>query len=142
MSGGNAGMADRTIAAFVAGSAYPVVFVPFTYLGVASLLRPESGFVYQAVVWFFPLSMGLWNVLFVANHERLAGLSLSSRYWLAGIVLGIIFPLVGNATGVPGKLFGLEWPRGLVMVPIAMLGYGLVWRFLTRWMNRLAGLTD
>lgn len=141
MSAGGTSMAGRAMAAFVAGSGYPVVFVPFTYLGVASLLRPESGFLYQAVVWFFPISMGLWNVLFVQNHERLAGLSLSARYWLAGIVLGIIFPVVGNATGVPAKLFGLEGPEGLAMIPIAMLGYGLIWRFPTRWMNRLMGLT-
>lgn len=125
--------------AFLAGSAYPVLFFPFALLSLSSMARPESEFSLGSVIWFFPWAMGLWNVLFLRVRPRLPG-TWKTQYWLWGILLGTLFPIVGNLNNVPGKLWGLEFPYGLAVIPAGMLAYGLVWRYAVRFLNRVVGV--
>jgi len=126
--------------AFLAGSSFPVVLTPFTYLGISSLLNPNSGFAFQYVVWIFPLIMGTWNVLFLGWSRKRFVESRTQAYWIGGVTLGILLPVLGNITGTPQRLFGLEGAKGLIMIPIAMVGYGLVWRYVVKWVNTILGL--
>ncbi len=127
--------------AFIAGSAYPVVFFPFALLSLSSWAKPDSGFSMESVVWFFPWAMGFWNVLFVKLRSRIP-LSEKGRYWVWGILLGVIFPTIGNLSGAPAKLWGLPFPFGLLVIPLGVSAYALVWRYGVRAMNIIVGIDE
>ena len=134
--------APRPLLAFIAGSSFPALLVPFVVLGMAMLLRPEQGFPPQFLLWVMPVVMGLWNIGTVKYTPGLPGRGGFLSYFLAGGLLGLLFTIAGVATGAPGKLYGLTGHRAPLIMPIGILAHGLIWAVMVRWVNKLLGLTD
>ncbi len=136
-----ASSADGDVVAFVAGSAYPVVIVPFAYLGVAYHIHPEPELAYGLVPLFLPAVFGLANVAFVRWGRRLPGGSRGARLWVAGMIFGLGLTLYGTfVEDVPGRLFQWQGPWRYATLILAPLLYGLVWRYVIGGLNRRLGL--
>jgi len=132
--------ASRPVLAFIAGSSFVALLIPFLVLGVAMMLRPEQAFPPQFLLWVMPIVMGLWNVGLVKWADRLPGKGNARTHWLAGIVLGLLFTIVGVRTGSPGKLYNLHGQMAFAIMPIGMFAHGLIWGVMVRWTNRKLGL--
>lgn len=57
--------------AFVAGSSFPGVIIPLTYMGIATTLTPDSGLHYFSEVLSILILFGLLNILFISVRERI-----------------------------------------------------------------------
>ena len=132
---------DRDLLAFVAGSAYPVVIVPFTYLGLALRWHPAPELDYSLVPIVLPAVFGLANVAFVRWGRHLPGPTRAARLWQAGMLYGLALTLYGTfIEDIPGRLFRLEDGWRYATLVAAPLLYGLVWRTLIGTLNRRLGL--
>ena len=109
--------------AFIAGSSFPALLVPFIVLGIAMMVRPEQNFPPQFLLWFMPVIMGLWNMGVVKLTPRLPGKGSALTYWIAGVVIGLLFTIVGVSTGAPGKLYGLTGNKAPLIMPIGILAH-------------------
>ncbi|HFB55489.1 MAG TPA: hypothetical protein ENJ46_06145 [Hellea balneolensis] len=133
---------SRPLLAFIAGSSFPALLIPFIVLGVAMMLRPEQNFPPQFLLWVMPVVMGLWNMGVVKLTPKLPGKGNASTYWIAGIVIGLLFTIVGVSTGAPGRLYGLTGNKAPIIMPIGMLAHGFIWGVMVRWTNKKLGLLD
>jgi len=131
---------NKPILAFIAGSSFPALLIPFIVLGTAMMLRPEQGFPPQFLLWFMPPIMGIWNILLLKNIARLPGKGGVLTYWLAGGTLGLLFTIVGVSTGAPGRLYGLTGNLAPLIMPIGIVAHGFIWGVMVRWTNKQMGL--
>lgn len=125
--------------AFVIGSSFPVVIWPFFYLGVSSFRYPQANFSMDLVPVFLPFIFGFYNAL-ILGTKRIWFARASMNYYLgAGAIFGFGLSLYGNfAKDIPVDLFqfpdtGIQY----VVIPVAMLLYALVWRYIAGNLNRL-----
>jgi hypothetical protein len=126
---------NKYIRAFVAGSAFPIIVIPYTYIGLPLLLKPDSDITYQFDVWLVPILIGLLNVIFI-RYKNSWALSSVQKYWLFGAINGLFFSLLGTLlTNIPTDLFGLSDTTKFTMIPVAMILYGLIWRYIVRNIN-------
>jgi hypothetical protein len=134
--------ASRPLLAFIAGSSFPALLIPFIVLGTAMMLRPEQDFPPQFLLWVMPVIMGLWNMGVIKLTPKLPGKGSASTYWIAGIVIGLLFTIVGVSTGAPGRLYGLTGNKAPIIMPIGMLAHGFIWGVMVRWTNKKLGLLN
>jgi len=132
--------ASPSMLAFIAGSSFPALLIPFVVLGTAMLLRPEQNFPPQFLLWFMPVVMGFWNMLLVRLAPTLPGKGNAATHWLAGIALGLLFTIAGVSSGAPGKLYNLHGNMAFAIMPIGMFAHGFIWGMMVRWTNRKLGL--
>ncbi len=132
--------ANKTLLAFIAGSSFPAIAIPFFVLGTALLLRPEQAFPPQILLWGLPLIMGLWNIALLRFAPALPGKGNTLTHWLAGITIGLAFTSLGVSSGAPGKLYNLHGHLAFVMMPIGMFAHGFIWGVIVHWVNRKLGL--
>lgn len=133
---------SKPLIAFIAGSSFPALLIPFIVLGTAMMLRPEQGFPPQFLLWVMPVVMGLWNMGLVKLSPKLPGKGSALTYWLAGAVIGLLFTIVGVSTGAPGRLYGLTGDKAPLIMPIGILAHGFIWGVMVRWTNRKLGLLN
>ncbi len=125
--------------AFVIGSSYFILVWPFTYLSVATKLNPATTFDFTFVPLVLPLIFGVVNVLIVSVGSAILSRYIEMRYWLFGFVYGLGLSLYGNfGKDIPVGLFSLPdtWVQFLV-IPVAMILYGCVFRYVLLNLNRL-----
>ena len=130
-------MKNKYIRAFIAASSFPVIFIPFMYLGISITANPEAwfNFFYEAVS--VPILFGLINMLFVLVRDHIH-VSPTAKYWIWGAGHGLFFSLLWNFwLHVPEKLFLLSGPIQYITIPGAMILYACIWRFIVRPMNVL-----
>lgn len=125
----------KPLIAFISGSSFPALLIPFIVLGTAMMLRPEQGFPPQFLLWVMPVIMGLWNMGVVKLSPKLPGKGSALTYWVAGAVIGLLFTIAGVSTGAPGKLYGLTGDKAPLIMPI-----GIIWGVMVRWTNGKLGL--
>jgi len=132
------------IRAYMAGIAFPTVFVLciFAFFCVERFVYDVDLRLERIVV--FPLALvpnlwGVWNILYVAmrRHRRLP-------LGLHGALLPLL--LLPPALAVTAKLIP-ELPRFLpalfaLALPGLMVIYYLVWKYVVRFLNELAGVED
>ncbi|PHR54482.1 MAG: hypothetical protein COA47_15480 [Robiginitomaculum sp.] len=131
---------SKPLLAFVAGSSFVALLIPFVVLGLAMLLRPEQNFPPQFLLWVMPVVMGLWNVALVRVAPKLPGQGNALTHWLAGMALGLLFTIIGVSTGAPGKLYNLQGNMAYLIMPIGIIAHGLIWGVMVRWINRFLGV--
>jgi len=128
------------IRAFVAGSSFPAVVIPFLYLGIATTLNPEAGCHYFYEVMSVSILFGILNIIFYALSEHIPGTGVN-KYWLFGAGHGLFFSSLGNFwLDIPERLFLLSWPVQYLTIPTAIIVYACIWRFLLRPVNRMVGI--
>ena len=134
----------KYVKAFIAGLAFPATVFPILYSGV---YLGGQGEVRTVPVQFFPLFIplvfGLWNDLYFLIGKRCPVRDRNVRLWAHGGILGFLAAVFGVfVIGIPALLFnvtgGIQY-LPLVVVPIV---YGLIWRYVVKYLNDLVGLDD
>jgi hypothetical protein len=83
---------------------------------------------------------GLLNILFNKTKELLP-FSQTWKYWFFGSCHGLFFTILWNFwLHVPEKLFHLSGPTQYLTIPVAIILYASIWRFLVRPMNYIVGI--
>ncbi len=125
--------------AFVIGSSFPVVIWPFFYLGVSSYRYPEADFSMDLVPVSLPFIFGFYNALILATKRRWFAEASMNYYLATGAIFGFALSLYGNfGKNIPVDLFQFTDTRiQYIVIPVAMLLYALVWRYIAGNLNRL-----
>jgi hypothetical protein len=63
----------KQLKAFIAGSSFPVVLIPFLYLGISISMQPEAGFNFLNEALFIPTFFGVINILFIKFKNHIPG---------------------------------------------------------------------
>jgi len=128
--------------AYMAGAAAPTVLVLVAF-AVFLTVRPVNGTDFPAEkVMVFPLAVvpalwGLWNMLWVALHTR--------ARWPLGLH-GAIVPAFAVPLGFAAAQWnGVQFPVSvaqaiLIIAPLLMIIYYLVWKFVVGFLNGLLGI--
>lgn len=124
---------------FVAGTAYPVLFFPLTLLAISSWFNYPA-FEFRPIIWILPIILGLVNILFWEFYKYIPGKEYPAKLWITGIFLGVIFPTLGIANDIPHLLFKFPADQQFLVIPLGILFYGFIWRFIVGKMNELLGL--
>jgi hypothetical protein len=123
--------------AYMAGIVTPTIF----FLVIATVFYMWR-YVYDVPVpiervLIFPMAVvpnlwGLWNILFIASHER-THLSIGVHGALLPFVLGPLGILLTHALDFPAVPYaGRIFP---IAAPIALIAYYLVWKYLVSFFN-------
>jgi hypothetical protein len=123
--------------AYMAGIVTPTIF----FLVIATVFYMWR-YVYDVPVpvervLIFPMAVvpnlwGLWNVLFIASHER-THLSIGVHGALLPFVLGPLGILLTHALDFPAVPYAARiFP---IAAPIALIAYYLVWKYLVSFLN-------
>jgi hypothetical protein len=130
------------IRAYLAGIAVPTVFLLAVMTGYTVLRYVYNFPVPVERVIVFPMAVvpnlwGLWNILFVAVHERLH-LSLG----LHGALLPFLLAPLGMVlTGMLNFTLPTFVPHIFpVAAPVGLIAYYLAWKYLVGFLNRLLAL--
>ena len=125
--------------AFVVGSSFPVVIWPFFYLGVSSFHYPDAKFSMDLVPVFLPFIFGFYNVVLLAIKRTWFASASMNYYLVAGALYGLGLSLYGNfVKDIPVDLFQLpDSAIQYLVIPVAILLYALVWRYIAGNLNRL-----
>ncbi|MGO9229100.1 MAG: hypothetical protein ACLPXM_00805 [Terriglobales bacterium] len=126
--------------AYMAGIAVPSVFMLVIFAGFCLLrfgYRVEVP-LERAVV--FPLALvpnmwGAWNMLYLATHRRLP-------LGIHGAILpAIVFPVaLIVAHAVVGPFPGFFTTVMSLAVPVVLIIYYLVWKYIVSFLNRMLGI--
>lgn len=110
---------------------------PFLYLSVAKNANPESSFDFLFVPLVLPVLFGVINVIVVRLSSIVYPHNASKRYWLFGTLYGLGLALYGNfGKDIPVGLFGLpDTSIQYAVIPVAMLLYGLIFRYILKNLN-------
>ena len=121
--------------AFIAGSAFPVIVIPYVYIGLPLQYTPTAEINYFADVMIIPLLIGLLNVIFV-HVRHILQIPNRMKYWLFGGINGLAFSLIGTLlTNIPTDLFRLPEHLRFATIPIAICLYACMWRYIIRNIN-------
>jgi hypothetical protein len=123
--------------AYMAGIVTPTIF----FLVIATVFYMWR-YVYDVPVpiervLIFPMAVvpnlwGLWNILFIASHER-THLSIGVHGALLPFVLGPLGILLTHALDFPAVPYaGRIFP---IAAPIGLIAYYLVWKYLVSFLN-------
>ena len=123
------------------------IVVPTIFLLLAATAFTFARYVYDVPVPIervivFPMAVvpnlwGLWNILFVASHQR-THLSIGLHGALLPLVLGplgILMTVLLNFT-IPGFATHI-FP---VAAPVALIAYYLVWKYFVASLNEILGI--
>ncbi len=128
-------MNNLYLRAFIAGSSFPAVIIPLLYMGIATTLTPEAGFHYFYEVVSILTLFGLLNILFIFIKNHIPA-EWMNKYWIFGWCHGLFFTILWNFwLYVPEKLFHLSGPSQYLTIPIAIMLYACIWRYLLRPVN-------
>jgi len=125
------------VKAFIAGMTFPALFLSIMYTW--AYLAGFSVFVdypLQFIPLWLPWIFGVWNCINVALGKELP-VKGGNRYWILGISLGLIVATFGITVVELPVLLG--FPGGTEFLPIFFVPvvYGLIWRYVVMWLNKL-----
>ena len=124
------------VMAFIAGSSFPCLAVPFLTLGTAMLIRPDQNVSPHVLLWGLPPIMGLWNI----GLRHFSKTMSRKAHLIAGAIIGLCFTCLGVTTGAPSELYNLHGNMALIMIPIGTLSHTLIWGVIVYWVNGLLGV--
>lgn len=134
--------AHRYLRAYMAGVTIPSAFLLVVFAAFAVIRFGYNPQFPLERVLVFPLALvpaiwGFWNIAYVALHgHRRLPLGIHGA-----IVPAVLFPLALGAA----RVFGFAYVEGaapyvLLAVPLLMILYYLVWKYLVGFLNELLGL--
>ena len=131
--------AKKFLKAFLAGMAFPAVFMPIAYtflymFGPYGILRSHS---LQFIPMFVPIVWGIANVVYIQLSEGLTGQKLNTALWITGVILGFLVAVLGVfVLQIPALVLGLS--HGYEYIPLVLLPfiYGVVFRYIVKWVNK------
>ncbi len=133
-------MKHKYLRAFVAGSSFPVVITPLVYMGTAIILNPNSGFNYFTEVITIPILFGLLNMLFIKIRAHIP-CEWIKKYLAFGAFHWVFFSFLWNFwLNVPEELFMLSGWFQYLTIPVAIVLYACIWRFIMSKMNAIVWL--
>lgn len=129
----------KLIKAFIAGMAFPAVFLPLAY---TLLFFIENHSIQQHPIQFIPMYLpllwGIANAIFIQLHDDNNNKSnRNSGLWVTGAILGFVVAVFGVfivhiPTMIFGDMHGFEFAP-LIVLPIV---YGLLFRYVVKWLNK------
>ena len=134
----------KHIKAFIAGLAFPATLLPIVYsVFYVSGLQSLRTYPLQFAPLFAPLIFGFWNVLYFMIGARCLGKNQNARLLATGACLGFLLADIGVfGLKLPGLLFGWSDARQYLPLIGAPILYALIWRYIVKYLNELAGLDD
>jgi hypothetical protein len=129
--------------AYMAGVTVPSVFLLFGFVIFCVIrLAYKPDFPIERVL-VFPLALvpaiwGVWNMVYLAMHNR--------RYMPLGCHGALVPLFLVPVALVVAKAFGFEltlaasWTVIIVALPLLMILYYLVWKFLVKFLNEVLGI--
>jgi len=131
----------KFIKAFIAGMAFPAVFLPLAYTCLFFIehtaLRMHS---LQFIPMYIPIVFGITNVLFMHISEGLPTKHANKALWAMGGGLGFVVAVLGVFfIQVPTLVFGTLMSNDLAYLPLIILPivYGAIFRYIIKWLNKL-----
>lgn len=130
---------ERLIKAFLAGLAFPAVFLPFAFTLIYfsnNAILSETHF--PLAVLYIPLLFGMANIIYQYTDSFCPLKGTKWRLWTNGAILGIIVASLGVFVWhVPEIVFGLDndfkyFP--FILLPIV---YGIIFRYVVGYLNEL-----
>ena len=133
-------MYSKSLRAFIAGSSFPATVIPLIYMGIATTITPEAGFHYFSEVLSICILFGILNIIF-CNIKNLLLFTQTWKYWFFGWCHGLFFTIIWNFwLQVPEKLFHLSWFTQYLTIPVAIILYACIWRYIVRHINVMMSL--
>ena len=129
--------ATKTLA-FLSGSSFPGLAIPFLVLGTAMLIRPDQEVLPHTLLWGLPPIMGLWNIGLLYFSKTMS----QKSHFIAGAIIGLCFTLLGVATGAPSELYNLQGNQAYIMIPIGVVTHSFIWGVIVYWTNGQLGVRD
>lgn len=140
-------MVNKYIKAFIAGSAYPIILsFYFIYFSAYFLLKPfgspDTSFAFGVSnLLITPVLIGLANMLFIYFLEKKPTKNVNLRLIWFGVASGLILSSLGVFVfDTPSSLFGITNNLRYAPLIIAPIGYGIIWRFVIKFLNNAMGL--
>jgi hypothetical protein len=134
------------------------IVVPTAFLLVALTAFTLARFVFEVPVPIerlivFPMAIvpnmfGVWNMLYVASRSR-SGLSIGAHGALLPLVLIPLGLTLGTVLGViridqggvhAFQAVSLPYIRGVFVLPVVIVVYYLVWKYIVAFLNDLVGV--
>jgi len=129
----------KMIKAFLAGLAFPSVFLPFAY-SILYIILPNNVPTHpiQFVPLYIPILFGITNMIYVGVGDHCPVPGINNRLWTTGAILGFLVALIGIFVfRLPTIIFGFT---GIIQyLPIILLPiiYGAIFRYIVKWLNRV-----
>jgi len=131
----------KYLRALMAGIFLPAIVFPT--MTIVLLLTGNLYLMEILPLYIIPFLWALWNVLYFAVGRKCPIKDQNPRLFVHGATLGfIIAAFAVFIFKIDQLLFGCWSPNVYSLLIIAPLGYGLLWRFLVKPLNKLAGLKD
>jgi len=133
----------KLIKAFVAGMAFPALFLPLAYT-ILFFVEPYSLHQHplQFIPMYLPLVWGIANTVYIKLHDDNQNKgNVNSGLWVTGAILGFLVAVLGVfvihiPTMIFGEMHGFEFAP-LVVLPLV---YGLLFRYIVKWLNKLLAI--
>jgi hypothetical protein len=131
--------AKTFLKAFLAGMAFPAVFMPIAYT-IIYVLEPHAIMrmhTLQFVPMYIPLLWGFTNVLYAKMSDGISTKKADVSLWFTGACLGFVVAVLGVfVLQVPALVLGLS--RGYEYLPLVLLPfiYGVIFRFVVKYLNK------
>lgn len=136
-------MKEVYIRAFIAGSSFPAIIWPFLYLGISFTFSPTADFPIGLIPLTIPILYGLVNILYFWIGKRCPIKDVNQRLLSTGALFGLGLSLYGNfVSNIPQELFKLTGAMQYITIPIAIIAYALIWRYIIKYINKLVGLKE
>ena len=86
----------KMIKAFLAGLAFPSVFLPFAY-SILYIILPNNVPTHpiQFVPLYIPILFGITNMIYVGVGDHCPVPGINNRLWTTGAILGFLVALIG-----------------------------------------------
>lgn len=126
----------KSIKAFVAGMAFPAIFLPLLYTFLFFTNQRVAHIEIQFMPMYIPLVFGLANVLYVhmtEGSQKNANVSL----WFTGGCLGFIVAVIGVfVMHFPTMIFGVTHELQYLPLVVVPVVYGLIFRYIVKYFNK------
>ena len=132
-------MTKKYVKAFIAGMAFPALFLPLAFTALFCLNHHVQHHALFFAPMYLPLVFGIANMLYIKMIEGMPAKNANSALWTVGIFLGFIVALLGVfVIHVPTIVFG-STNSDVIYAPLIVLPliYGIVFRYIVKWLNKL-----
>ncbi|MBP9722121.1 MAG: hypothetical protein KBD64_03060 [Gammaproteobacteria bacterium] len=128
--------------AFMAGVTLPALFFPIAYivLYTCNYAVRESHVIFMIPI-YLPFFFGITNVIYYSSHRKCLINQYYTCLWFPGLILGLAVAVIGIfVLDIPSVLLGITSSYKYFLLLVVPIVYGLIFRFIIKWMNRLVDL--
>lgn len=128
----------KFVKAFLAGIAFPAVFLPIAYT-ILFFLEPHSMRMHplQFIPMYIPIVFGITNALYIRMSTGSPAQNTNIGLWVTGAALGFIISVIGVfILHVPTLIFGVMPHIEYLPIIVLPIIYGAIFRFIIKWLNK------